>query len=324
MQSFSFRGTRVSSFPAAVIAATVALWSTTAHAIDLPVTYDVDKTAFKATVLGTSLTFTLHTDSACTISAATDNVLVEDVDVLLEPVKLAKVKGGPKPPKVLRLRHTLTGVTADAEFFLKVTGTGITASGGECQAQGPGGGAATSPAASVIAFSTGTILSGATVVSAAPVLMGFGESAVQVINLFGESTMPPQAGGFAFPVPFDGTVQNLQVSADLLVASVASINVTALTYEFTVFRSPSVPNNGIAHLSSPYVTTPMTSSVTFGFPGLVVPGEFYSATNFSPAPLVVNAGDRIGIRVRTEPVSDPSAADVTQLSFSATLSYTPN
>ncbi len=171
-----------------MIAAVVVLWSTAAHAIDLPVTYDVDKTAFKAAVLGTSLTFTLYTDSACTTSADADTVLVEDVDVLLEPVKLAKVKGGPKPAKIVRLRHTLTGVSTAGEFFLKVTGTGITPSGGECQAQGPGGGAAASTAATVIAFSTGTILSGPTVVSAAPVLMGFGQSAVETIN---EVESPP-------------------------------------------------------------------------------------------------------------------------------------
>jgi hypothetical protein len=250
-------------------------------------------------------------------------VLVEDVGVLLEPVKLGKVKGGPKPPKIVRLRHTLTGVTTAAEFFLKVTGTGITPDGGDCQAQGPGGSGASSSAASTIAFSTGTVLTGATVVSAAPVLMGFGRSTVETINFSGESISPPEAGGFAFPVPFDGTVQALQVSADLLVASVATINVVPLTYEFTVFRASSAPNDGTAHVASPYVTTSMTSSVTFGFPNLVTPGTFYTATNFRPAPLFVQAGDRIGIRVRTSPSSDPSAGDITQLSFSATLSYTP-
>jgi hypothetical protein len=322
MQGLLLGGTRGISFHAALLAATVALWSATAHAIDLPVTYDVDKIAFKAAVLGTSLNFSLYTDSACTISAATDSVLVEDVDVLLEPVKLDKVKGGPKPAKIVRLRHTLTGVTAAAEFFLEVTGTGITPNGGVCQAQGPGGGATSTPA-SIIAFSTGTTLSGPTVVSAAPVLMGFGQSTVETINGSGESTMPPEAGGFTFPVPVNGTVQNLQVSADLLVASAAFINVTPLTYVFTVFRAPSSPNDGTAHLASAYVTTPITTSVTFGFPGLVVPGNFYAATNFSPASLNVSAGDRIGVRIRTLASSDPSASDITQLSFSATLSYTP-
>ena len=92
--------------------------------------------------------------------------------------------------------------------------------------------------------------------------------------------MPPEAAGFAFPVPLAGTVQNLQISADLLVASVVSIKTLGLQYDFTVFLSPSVPNNGIDHLAVPYVTTPLASSLRFGFPNNVVTaGTFRSATN---------------------------------------------
>jgi hypothetical protein len=187
---------------------------------------------------------------------------------------------------------------------------------------------ATGPSGSgLIPFSTGIIISGATVVSASPILMGFGSHTVEVINVGGESTMPPEAAGFTFPIPANGLVKNLQISADLLAASVASINVTPLTYNFTVFLAPSFPNNGTAHLASMYVTTPLTTSVTFGGAGAVTPivaGTFYSATNFTVGSLVVSAGDRIGIRIRTSGGSDPSAADITQLSFCATLSYTPS
>lgn len=176
----------------------------------------------------------------------------------------------------------------------------------------------------MITFSTGIILSGPTVDNAHPRLMGFGSSTVEVIS-GGESTSPPEAGGFAFPIPFDGTVQNLQISCDLLVASVTSINVTPLTYVFTVFRSPSAPNDGTAHLAAAYVTTLLTSSVTFGGAaspiGPLVAGKFYAATNISLGSLVVATGDRIGVRVQTA-LPDSSAADITQLSFSATLSYT--
>ncbi|RNA66932.1 hypothetical protein [Alteribacter keqinensis] len=183
------------------------------------------------------------------------------------------------------------------------------------------------PGGGIIPFSTGIILSGPTVVSAAPRLMGFGSSTVQVIDAAGESTSPPEAGGFAFPIPFAGTVQNLQVSADLLVAAVTSINTLGLQYDFTVFRAPSVPNNGIDHSSSPYLTTPLTSSVRFGFPNNVItpgnPDGFRTATNINLDSLEVAEGDRIGIRVRTLQETDPSAADITQLSFSASLSYTP-
>jgi hypothetical protein len=38
----------------------------------------------------------------------------------------------------------------------------------------------------------------------------------------------------------------------------------------------------------------------------------------------VSAGDRIGIGVRTLSATDPSAADITQVSFSASVSYVPS
>lgn len=195
---------------------------------------------------------------------------------------------------------------------------GLTGATGATGVTGATGAAATS--ATLIPFSSGTILSGATVVSAAPVLLGFGSNTVGIISGLGELVSPPQAAGFSFPIPFAGTVQNLQVSADLLLASVASINVIPLTYVFTVFVAPSIPNNGTAHLASPYLTMPLASSITFGGP--LIAGSFYAATNLNLGSLVVNAGDRVGVRVRTAQASDPAASDVTQLSFSATLSYT--
>jgi hypothetical protein len=154
--------------------------------------------------------------------------------------------------------------------------------------------------------------------------MGFGNSTVQVINqASGESTSPPEAGGFSFVMPFNGVIQNLQVSTDVLVASVATINTIGLQYDFTVFVSPSFPNNGISHLAQPYVTTPLTTSVRFGFPNTFIAGTFYSATNINTGTITVNAGDRIGLRVRTNQSTDASASDITQLSFNASLMYTP-
>ena len=204
--------------------------------------------------------------------------------------------------------------------------TGIQGPAGATGLQGPAGVTGATGSGGLIPFSTGVILSGATVVSAAPILMGFGNHTVEVIDGSGESTSPPEAGGFAFPIPYAGTIQNLQISADLLVASVVSINTLGLQYDFTVFLAPSVPNNGIDHLSSSYVTTPLTSSIRFGFPNNVITaGTFRTATNINVAgSLVVAAGDRIGIRIRTFASTDPSAADITQLSFSASLSYTPS
>ena len=199
--------------------------------------------------------------------------------------------------------------------------TGAAGAAGIAGVTGPTGPAA--GVGSLIPFSTGIILSGPTVVSAAPILMGFGSSTVEVIDGAGESTSPPEAGGFAFPIAFAGTVQNLEVSADLLVASVVSINTLGLQYDFTLFLAPSVPNTGIDHLSSPYVTTPLTTSVRFGFPNTTITaGTFRTSTNLSLTPAVaVSPGDRIGVRVRTLAATDPSAADITQLSFSATVTY---
>jgi hypothetical protein len=46
------------------------------------------------------------------------------------------VKSGPKPPKpIIEMRHTMTGVTPQPAFYLKVTGPGITPVGGACQLQ---------------------------------------------------------------------------------------------------------------------------------------------------------------------------------------------
>jgi hypothetical protein len=154
--------------------------------------------------------------------------------------------------------------------------------------------------------------------------MGFGSHTVENIDGSGESTLPFEAGGFAFPVPFSGTIQNLQVSVDLLIASVSSINTLGLQYDFTVFVAPSVPNNGIDHLSSPYLTTSLTTSVRFGFPNTIVTAStFRTATDINTGSIAVNAGDRIGVRVRTLQSTDPSASDVNQLSFSASVSYVP-
>jgi len=179
-------------------------------------------------------------------------------------------------------------------------------------------------AGSLIPFSSGNSLNGASVRSSQPILMGFGNNAVEVINASGESTSPVQAGGYSFVVPFNGVIQNLQVSTDLFVFPF-NINSFGLQYDFTVFVSSSFPNNGIDHPAQPYLTTPLTTSVRFGFPNTSIDpsGSFRSATNINTGSITVNAGDRIGVRVRTNPGTDGSAQEVTQLSFNASLMYIP-
>ncbi|ANB50981.1 hypothetical protein [Powai lake megavirus] len=164
--------------------------------------------------------------------------------------------------------------------------------------------------------------SGATVVAAAPLLLGFGSSIVQIIDLDGESISPSETGGFSFPIPFNGIIQNLQVSADIFVATTTSINDIPIRYVYTVFRAPSVPNNGLSHVSASYVTTALASTLTFDGPtNPVVADTFYTASNISLGTLPVSVGDRVGVRIRATPGSDPSTADITQSSFNASLSY---
>lgn len=182
------------------------------------------------------------------------------------------------------------------------------------------------PGANLIQFSSGLVPVGTTVVSAAPLLLGFGVNAIELINGAGESTSSTQAGGFSFPIPVQGVLSNLEISAEMLTgATVATINTTPMTYVFTVFRATSTPNNGISHVASPYLTTLYTATVTFGGPtNILAPATFYAATNYNGASVLgVNAGDRIGIRVRTLLASDAAAVDVAQLSFSASISYSP-
>ena len=53
-----------------------------AHAADVPVRYTVDAKALKAAVSGTSLTFSLFTDPACSSSLFTTNVNIENVKIV--------------------------------------------------------------------------------------------------------------------------------------------------------------------------------------------------------------------------------------------------
>ena len=115
----------------------------------------------------------------------------------------------------------------------------------------------------------------------------------EIIDEGTESIDPAQVSGFAFPIPLDGIIQNLQISADLFINNLndPNINDNPLTYTFTVLQATSAPNDGTSHPSSQYLRTAFTGSITFG-PGLSV-GNYYAASNLNFGPLVVSAGDRI-------------------------------
>lgn len=119
-----------------ILALTVALTLTpfAARAADLPASYTLEEKPFKAAIAGTSLTFALFSDAACTTQVYTTAVLVENV-ALITKLKQFTPKNDTKLPNTLLLQHTLAGVTAHGNLYLKVTGTGVTPVAGACQAQ---------------------------------------------------------------------------------------------------------------------------------------------------------------------------------------------
>lgn len=120
-----------------LIAATFA-WAmpTRAMSADVPVSYKVDSRALKsASVAGNNLTFELYSDSGCTSAVASKVVDIADASILIKQYTLARVKGGSSISKVSQIETVLTGVTVSESLYLKVTGAGIVAVGGDCQVQ---------------------------------------------------------------------------------------------------------------------------------------------------------------------------------------------
>jgi hypothetical protein len=118
-----------------ILAALVLLAPLAARAANVPVTYTVDEKQLKAAVAGTTLTFILYNDAACTSQVYSGGVLIENVTILAR-LKQFTPKNSPKRPKTVALEHTLVGVTSVANLYLQVTGTGVVPVGGACQAQG--------------------------------------------------------------------------------------------------------------------------------------------------------------------------------------------
>src|SRR5438034_720605 len=104
-------------------------------AADLPVRYTVQDKPLKAAIAGTSLTFQLFSDPACTNPPAYSTaVLIENV-TLITKLKQFTPKNDAKLPNTDELSVTLPGVTTGGNLYLKVTGTGVVPVGGACQAQ---------------------------------------------------------------------------------------------------------------------------------------------------------------------------------------------
>lgn len=116
-----------------VIAALVAA-PLLAAAADLPVTFTTQEKPLKSAVAGTPLTFALYRDAACTTQVYSTVVNVENV-ALITKLKQFTPKNDTKLPNTVVLQHTLPGVTAYGNVYLRVTGVGITPVAGACQAQ---------------------------------------------------------------------------------------------------------------------------------------------------------------------------------------------
>ena len=130
--------------------ATFSVLPTVAARGDVEVNYTVNDKALKAAVAGTSLTFQLYSDSSCTMAVGSPmSVNIENVD-LIERLKRFTPKGGTKAPATDRLTAVFSGATGSSPTFLKVTGTGISSVGGDCQLQFATNGGTNLPCASQV------------------------------------------------------------------------------------------------------------------------------------------------------------------------------
>ena len=120
---------------ALAIVATLALVAPLpSNAADLAVSYTVQEKPLKDAGAGTPFTFSLYSDNGCTALVHMATVNSEDVD-FISRLLLFRPKNDVKQPKTVELRHTLRGVTPASVHYLRVTGSGVVASGATCQAQ---------------------------------------------------------------------------------------------------------------------------------------------------------------------------------------------
>lgn len=126
------------SFPKLSAAfAAISLFASSVSAVEVAVKYDVEAKAFKqGAVPGDTVVFDLYSDPACSSALHSEMLVVGEPNLLIEKLKLQKLKGGGKVPTPVRLRTSLDPASVADALFLKVTGTGIVpANADECQPQ---------------------------------------------------------------------------------------------------------------------------------------------------------------------------------------------
>lgn len=121
-------------YPAALALLFFVVATTSAAAIDVPVTYTVERRDLRAAPSGTDILLELHDNAACTSLQHSEVVPVDDL-LLLELKRLKPINGS-TPPRTADLRYTLIGVPPLTRVYLRIVGPGITPVGGACQAQG--------------------------------------------------------------------------------------------------------------------------------------------------------------------------------------------
>lgn len=182
-------------------------------------------------------------------------------------------------------------------------------------------------------FSTGTIATSA-ITNAIPRVLGFGNSRVETIgapfDFTGESTIPQEIDQYAIPLPYPGTLHDLEISGGIHVTTVFAGE--AVIYNVTVLRQTGGLNDGNAYfigfdpLIVPALSYQLTTfSSTLTFPqALTTPGNVnLAATNLAFGPLVVAAGDRIALRIIVQVGTPADVGLIDRLGFAGSISYTP-
>lgn len=109
-----------------------------ARAAEYPVSYLVEAKALSTLVSGDSLTFELYSDAACSTLVHSESVMAGTDALIVEQIRQKKLKDqDPKPIKAIRLLTVLSPATVADQFYLVVTGTGVTPVGTSCQVVPP-------------------------------------------------------------------------------------------------------------------------------------------------------------------------------------------
>jgi hypothetical protein len=99
------------------------------------VTYQVERKPLGQVANTAVLTFDLFDDSDCTNLVYSEDVAASDPDLQLEVVKTYRLVPGSAPKRTVRMQAVIDGPLLDVPTFLRVTGIGISAAGGDCQLQ---------------------------------------------------------------------------------------------------------------------------------------------------------------------------------------------